>query len=176
MRPAEVDQLHDFNEPMTERIGTLKAPPMIRPVTGCDHRAIAVGTRITACPPHRTRTGGIPAYGSHLGCLTAKRLVGPGMVIRGLGSQRSASSTSVPRLRSFWLRRRRVRRQRSATWWRNAERAPHVSRHGVIGEVAPHHLPQPRPCSSIVWCIRRRRSSLTSTQLRASPGRRETSD
>jgi hypothetical protein len=29
-------------------------------------------------PPAQNRTGGIPAYGSHLGCLTAKRSRGHG--------------------------------------------------------------------------------------------------
>jgi len=32
---------------------------------------IAVRTPITGRPPHRNRTCGLPAYGSHLGCLTA---------------------------------------------------------------------------------------------------------
>ena len=29
-------------------------------------------------PPAQIRTGGFPAYGSHLGCLTAKRSLGQG--------------------------------------------------------------------------------------------------
>ena len=29
-------------------------------------------------PPAKIRTGGFPAYGSHLGCLTAKRSLGQG--------------------------------------------------------------------------------------------------
>ena len=44
-------------------------------------------------PPAQNRTGGFPAYGSHLGCLTAKRMLGQGWVMRGLGSQRSASAS-----------------------------------------------------------------------------------
>jgi hypothetical protein len=39
---------------------------------------IAVGTSITARPPAQIRTCGFPAYRSHLGCLTAKRLLGQG--------------------------------------------------------------------------------------------------
>jgi hypothetical protein len=30
-------------------------------------------------PPARIRTCSFPAYGSYLGCVTAKRLIGPGM-------------------------------------------------------------------------------------------------
>ena len=33
----------------------------------------AVGTPITGRPQHKNRTCGFPAYGSQLGCLTAKR-------------------------------------------------------------------------------------------------------
>src|SRR5436309_15609287 len=42
-------------------------------------------------PPAQIRTGPIRAYGSHLGCLTAKRLSGHGWRIRGFGSQSSAN-------------------------------------------------------------------------------------
>src|SRR5271165_498596 len=42
-------------------------------------------------PPAQNRTCGFPAYGSHLGCLTAKRTLGHGWRVRGLGSQSSAS-------------------------------------------------------------------------------------
>ena len=38
-------------------------------------------------PPAQIRTCSFPAYGSHLGCLTAKRFSGQGWIIRGLGSQ-----------------------------------------------------------------------------------------
>src|ERR1039458_6303544 len=38
-------------------------------------------------PPAQNRTGPIRAYGSHLGCLTAKRASGQGGRIRGFGSQ-----------------------------------------------------------------------------------------
>src|SRR5215831_10744207 len=42
-------------------------------------------------PPAQIRTCSFPAYGSHLGCVTAKRLSGQGWRIRGLGSQSSIS-------------------------------------------------------------------------------------
>src|SRR5919202_4539283 len=60
---------------------------------------------------HQIRTCGIPASGSHLGCLTAKRCCGQGWRIRGFGSQPSAifaiRSHVAP---SRWLRRRSARR------------------------------------------------------------------
>jgi len=72
-------------------------------------------------PPAQHRTGGIPACGSHLGCLTAKRSRGQGCRMRGLGSQSSASFLTVSHLvLSLWPRRRSERRQRSTTWSRNA--------------------------------------------------------
>jgi hypothetical protein len=68
---------------------------------------IAVGTLIAERPP-QIRTGGFPAYGSHLGCLTAKRWVGQGWRRLGLGSQRSASFPIRSQvMRRFWPRRRR---------------------------------------------------------------------
>ena len=67
-------------------------------------------------PPAQNRTCGIPAYGSHLGCLTRKRWSGQGWDMRGRGSQRSASlSMSGHVVRSRWLRRRKARRQRFTT-------------------------------------------------------------
>src|SRR5947208_13639280 len=41
--------------------------------------------------PAQIRTGPIRAYGSHLGCLTAKRLCGRGWGIGGLGTQSSTN-------------------------------------------------------------------------------------
>jgi hypothetical protein len=38
----------------------------------------AVGTPITERPPHKTVRAAFPHYGSHLGCVTAKRLLGQG--------------------------------------------------------------------------------------------------
>src|SRR5215468_1811605 len=74
-------------------------------------------------PPAQIRTGPIRAYGSHLGCLTAKRLAGHGWRIRGRGSQSSANRLIRSQVvQSFWLRRRSVRRQRLVTWKRNAVR------------------------------------------------------
>jgi hypothetical protein len=32
-------------------------------------------------PPAQNRTGGFPAYGSHLGCVTAKRSLGQGPIV-----------------------------------------------------------------------------------------------
>ena len=43
-------------------------------------------------PPAQNPAGGIPAPGSHLGCLTAKRWLGQGCVMRGLGSHRFCST------------------------------------------------------------------------------------
>src|ERR1700737_642164 len=40
---------------------------------------------------HQNRTCGFPAYGSHLGCVTAKRSLGQGWRMIGLGSQVFAS-------------------------------------------------------------------------------------
>src|SRR3954449_2270529 len=75
-------------------------------------------------PPAQNRTCGFPAYGSHLGCLAAKRCCGQGGRILGLGSQWSASLATRSHVRSsLWLRRRSVRRHRSRTWKRNAARA-----------------------------------------------------
>src|ERR1700738_3290029 len=72
-------------------------------------------------PPAQIRTGPIRAYGSHLGCLTAKRLSGHGRRIRGCGSQSSANRLIPCQVvQSFWLRCRSVRRQRLVTWNRNA--------------------------------------------------------
>src|SRR5436190_21704019 len=75
-------------------------------------------------PPAQNRTCGIPASGSHLGCLAAKRCCGQGWRILGLGSQSSASLATRSHVRSsLWLRRRSVRRHRSRTWKRKAARA-----------------------------------------------------
>jgi hypothetical protein len=55
---------------------------------------IADGRLQRACKaqPAQNRTGGFPAYGSHLGCVTAKRSLGQGWRIIGFGSQASTSS------------------------------------------------------------------------------------
>jgi hypothetical protein len=64
-------------------------------------------------PPAQIPAGGIPAPGSHLGCLTAKRLSGQGCVIRGLGSHRSCSTVMRFHVTfPFWPRQHSVRRQR----------------------------------------------------------------
>src|SRR5262249_16586925 len=44
-------------------------------------------------PPAQIRTCPIRAYGSHLGCLTAKRASGQGWRMRGFGSQSSTNRT-----------------------------------------------------------------------------------
>src|SRR5258708_12816416 len=60
-------------------------------------------------PPAQIRTCGLPAYGSHLGCLTAKRWLGQGWRIVGLGSQSSAICSMRSQTRApAWLRRRTV--------------------------------------------------------------------
>src|SRR6476646_2242462 len=69
---------------------------------------------------HQNRTCGFPAYGSHLGCVTAKRSLGQGWRMMGFGSQSFASCVIRAQvIRSFWLRRRSVRRHKSITWCRN---------------------------------------------------------
>src|SRR5689334_7179217 len=75
-------------------------------------------------PPAQIRTCGLPAYGSYLGCLTAKRTLGQGCRIRGLGSHSSASRVIRSHVvSSFWLRRRSVRRHRAMTWRRKVASA-----------------------------------------------------
>ena len=67
-------------------------------------------------PPAQIRTCGLPAYGSYLGCLTAKRMLGQGCRIRGLGSHASASwAIRSHVVRSLWLRRRSVRSHKTVT-------------------------------------------------------------
>src|SRR6478672_3774025 len=71
-------------------------------------------------PPAQNRTCDFPAYGSHLGCVTAKRSLGQGCRMLGFGSQSFASCVIRAQvIRSFWLRRRSVRRHKSITWCRN---------------------------------------------------------
>jgi hypothetical protein len=67
-------------------------------------------------PPAQIRTCSFPAYGSYLACITAKRSLGQGW--RTIGFGRKSSANFVIRahvIRSFWLRRRSMRRQRSVT-------------------------------------------------------------
>src|SRR6516165_11491434 len=75
-------------------------------------------------PPAQNRTCSFPAYGSHLGCLTAKRFSGQGWIIRGLGSH-SSTSRFIRSQFSFAisLRRVRTRYQRLAISARNATSA-----------------------------------------------------
>src|SRR5712691_6159083 len=65
-------------------------------------------------PPAQIRTCPIKAYGSHLGCLTANRLLGQGCRIRGFGSH-CASSLAIRRHVADvrWLR---CRSERSQIW------------------------------------------------------------
>ena len=67
-------------------------------------------------PPAQIPAGGIPAPGSHLGCLTAKRLLSQGWVMHGLGSRRSRNTVirchvTLP----FCPRQFTTRRQRLVT-------------------------------------------------------------
>ena len=56
-------------------------------------------------PPAQIRTCPIRAYGSHLGCLTAKRALGQGCRMSGLGSQSFTSLRIRPHVSpAFWLR------------------------------------------------------------------------
>src|SRR5215472_22137 len=67
-------------------------------------------------PPAQIRTCDFPAYGSHLGCVTAKRSLGQGWRMIGFGRKSSANFVIRAHvIRAFWLRRRSVRRQRSVT-------------------------------------------------------------
>src|SRR4029077_4286596 len=69
---------------------------------------------------HQNRTCGFPAYRYHLRCVTAKRSLGQGWRMMGFGSQSFASCVIRAQvIRSFWLRRRSVRRHKSITWCRN---------------------------------------------------------
>src|SRR5215475_13905709 len=62
-------------------------------------------------PPAQIRTCSFPAYGSHLGCVTAKRSLGQGWRMIGFGRKSSANFVIRAHvIRSFWLRRRSVRR------------------------------------------------------------------
>src|SRR4051812_29620280 len=75
-------------------------------------------------PPAQIRTCGFPAYGSHLGCLTANRSDGHGCRILGLGSQSSAIFPACCHVvLSLWLRRLSVRHQISITRCRNVTSA-----------------------------------------------------
>src|SRR5262245_17420311 len=65
-----------------------------------------------ARPPAQNRTCGFPAYGSHLGCVTAKRTLGQGWRMIGFGSQAFTSCVICAHvIRSFWLRRLSVCRR-----------------------------------------------------------------
>src|SRR2546423_10681680 len=65
---------------------------------------------------HQNRTCGFPAYGSPLGCVTVKRALRQGWRIIGFGSQAFPTCVLVAHvIRSFWLRRLSVCRQRSVT-------------------------------------------------------------
>src|SRR6266481_4937584 len=87
---------------------------------------IADGRLQRACKaqPAQNRTGPIRAYGSHLGCLTAKRWLGQGCRIRGLGSQSFTSLLIRSQVISaLWLRCWSTRRQSMVTRWRNTPSA-----------------------------------------------------
>src|SRR5213082_735442 len=72
-------------------------------------------------PPAQIRASPIRALGSYLGCLTAKRTLGQGCRIRGLGRNSSASfAICVQSSLALWLRRSSCRCQRMTTWYRNA--------------------------------------------------------
>ena len=92
----------------------LKAPPKIVVLLAAVTSAFYRGR--DACwhaPPAQIPACGIPAPGSHLGWRTAKRWLGQGWMMRGLGSQRSCSTVIRRQLiRSFWPRRRSTPRHR----------------------------------------------------------------
>jgi hypothetical protein len=106
---------------------SLRSRPNLR--TAANRRDVPIGDVCSAAnrngrgrdasylaPPAQNRTCGFPAYGSHLGCVTAKRSLGQGCRMIGSGSQSFASCvirTQV--IRSFWLRRRSVRRHCGAS-------------------------------------------------------------
>src|ERR1700722_13879775 len=125
--------------------------------------SIAVGTSIAERPPAQIRTGGIPAYGSHLGCLTRKRSDGHGWRILGGGSHSRARLSILSHVvTSFWLRRRSERRQRSTTLKRNA-----LSTRKFVGTAWSLNQPWTTwpshcPCRDGGSCMRFRRPSLIS--------------
>src|SRR5215831_17742570 len=91
---------------------------------------------ISTPPPHSI---------SHLRCVTAKRALGQGWRMIGFGSQAFASCVICAHvIRSFWLRRLSVCRQRSVTWCLNGQCAA-VGRHCMVVEVAADDPFQPLP-------------------------------
>ena len=54
---------------------------------------------------HHIRASGVPAHGSHLGCLTANRLLGQGRRVRGFGMR--AHAAIIERLAGLWWTSRR---------------------------------------------------------------------
>src|ERR1019366_595855 len=75
-------------------------------------------------PPAQIPAGGIPAPGSHLGCLTAKRLLGHGCVMRGFGSHRFCSTVIRCHVTfPFCPRQHNVRRQMLVTLKRKSPSA-----------------------------------------------------
>src|SRR3954469_25512458 len=95
-----------------------------RPQDSLPSRLLSFGrTRLALASSYRLLLSH-PAYGSHLGCLSANRAVGDGCRILGLGSQSSAIFLAPCHVvLSLWLRRLRVRHQISAARRRNATSA-----------------------------------------------------
>jgi len=94
--------------------------------------SIAVGMRLTA-HPRTDRTCGIPAYGSHLGCLTAS-VRRPRVQDAGWGRKSFASRLIRSHVvRSFWLRRRSARARVHDVGAERLQR-PVVGGYRMIGE------------------------------------------
>jgi len=95
-------------------------------------------------PPAQIRRSGLPAYGSYLGCLTAKRTLGQGCRVRGLGSHSSANwAIRSHVVRPLWLRRRSVRSHKTVTWYRKAASARLLVGTAWVVEEPSHDLLQP---------------------------------
>ena len=97
-------------------------------------------------PPAQIRTCSFPAYGSYLGCMTAKRSRGHGWRILGLGSQSAASFSILCHVvRSRSLRRWSVRQPKAANMVVEDREGATIGRHRVVIKVAADDRSQPFP-------------------------------
>ena len=112
-------QFHQDVSTRAAGVGVFTQPGPIAAVSNRSKPIGRIGTANTEAPRTEPYVR-LSRIGSHLGCVTAKRSLGQGWRMIGFGSQ--APTSCVIRshvIRSFWLRRRSVRRQRSVIWCRN---------------------------------------------------------